>query len=262
MSRSAGPACAPQQRGGHLRVAYRKIIDIGRNPGGRGNDQIVRQIVHVVLHGGVNVVERADRSIRRRSLAAADRCGELGLSPPRPLQFVQSGVEFAPLRAGEETPFGRVLQPAVVLALAAACALGAGAADVEPIENRIPAAAIVGPLADHRVEPPPVVGGDRLPPIVEIFENHPQRPRATGVADHGEIGNRPGDSLLGLLLRRPAGELRQPRPVGAAGGVKIADDHVVEHQVVQPAGAQVAAHQVRMHVEHRQFGQGLFQFSN
>ena len=69
-----------------------------------------------------------------------------------------------------------------------------------------------------------------------------------------------GDALLGLLLRRPAGKLRQPRAARAAGRVEIADDHVVEQDVVQPAGAEMSAHQMRMDVEHRQLGQGLFQF--
>ena len=249
----------PRQGGGHFGVAHRQIVDVGRDSGGGGNDQVVRKVIDVVFHGGVNVVERVDRSVGRRTLPAADGRGELGVSAPRPLQFVQSGVELAPLRAGEEAPFGRVLQPGIVFAATAPGALGARAADVQPVENRVPAAAVVGPLADHRVEPPPVVGGDRLAPIVEVFEDQPQPPRATRVADYGKIRKRAGDALPGFLLRRPTGELRQPRPVGATGRVEIADDHVVKHDVVQPAGAQMAAHQVRMHVEHGQFGQGFFQ---
>ncbi len=205
-----------------------------------------------MLYGGVNVVQRADRAVGGRTLPAADRRGALGRSAPGTLQFVQGGVELAPLRAGKKAPFGRVLQPGVVLAAAPPSALGAGAADVQPIENRVPAAAVVGPLAHHCIEPPPVVGRDRLAPTVEVCQYQPQHPRATGVADHGKIRNRPGDALLGLFLGRPAGELRQPSPVGTTGRVEIADDHVVEQDVVQPAGAEMSAHQVRVHVEHRQ----------
>ena len=58
---------------------------------------------------------------------------------------------------------------------------------------------------------------------------------------------------------RPGGELRQARAVRAAGGVKVADHHVVEQNVVQPARAEFAADQMGVHVQHRHFGQRLLQ---
>ena len=58
------------------------------------------------------------------------------------------------------------------------------------------------------------------------------------------------------------GKLRQPLAAGATGRVQIADHHVVEEDVVQPAGAEMPAHEVRMDIEHRQLGQRLFQISS
>ncbi len=190
---------------------------------------------------------------------SADRRGRLGLPPPAVLQLVQGGVELAPLAAGEEGPFQRVLQPGVVLARAAAGVLGAGAADVQPIEDRMMPGAVVGPLADDLVQPPPVVGRDRLVPIVQVAQNDPHHPGAARVADPRQVGQGLLDPRVGLGLLGPAGILRQPRAAGTAGRVQVADDHVVQEDVVQAAGPQPPAHQVRVHVEHRQFGQGLFQ---
>ena len=58
-----------------------------------------------------------------------------------------------------------------------------------------------------------------------------------------------------LGLARPARKLRQPASVRAARGIQVRDDHVIKQDVVQPPRRQLAANQVRMHVQDRHVGQ-------
>ena len=76
----------------------------------------------------------------------------------------------------------------------------------------------------------------------------------------GKYGNASSIRAVGLVARSPAGILRQPRSVRAPRRIEIADDHMVEQQVVQPARSELAADQVRVDVENRNFGQRPFEF--
>ena len=92
------------------------------------------------------------------------------------------------------------------------------------------------------------------------LEDHPQPPGATRVADQRQIRQGFLDPPRGP---RPASASRDTASSArrwAAGRVEVADDHVIEQDIVQPAGAEIAAHQMRVDVEHRHFGQCLFQF--
>src|SRR5262249_31782181 len=140
-------------------------------------------------NGRVNVVERADDAFGRRAAARADGRRAFGLPAPAALQFVESRVKLAPLAAGEEAPFEGVLQPVVVLTVFPAGDLGAGAANIEAVEDFVVPGAIVGPLANGRVEPPPVVRGDRLLPVVQVGEDRANAPGRAGVADQRKIWN-------------------------------------------------------------------------
>ena len=84
---------------------------------------------HIVGDRGVDVVERPDLSLGGRPGAAADRRGTLGRLAPAALELVERRVELAPLASREEAPLEGVLEPVVVLAVAAAGQLGAGALD-------------------------------------------------------------------------------------------------------------------------------------
>ena len=65
---------------------------------------------------------------------------------------------------------------------------------------------------------------------------------------------------VGLVARSPAGKLGQPSSVRAPRGIEVADDHMVEQHVVQPARSELAADQVGVDVENRNFGQRPFEF--
>ena len=59
------------------------------------------------------------------------------------------------------------------------------------------------------------------------------------------------DPRVGLGLIRPAGKLGQPRAGGATRGIEVADDHVIEQDVVQAPRRQLAADEVSMDVQDR-----------
>ena len=64
----------------------------------------------------------------------------------------------------------------------------------------------------------------------------------------------------GLVARRPAGKLGEPCSARASGGIEVADDHMVEQDVVQPASRELPADQVGVHIENRNLGQRPFEF--
>ena len=104
----------------HLGISDRTEIDVCGDARRRGNHQVIGDVLHVVLHGGVDVVQSADGAIGGRTLPAADGRGELRRPAPGPLQLIQGRVEFAPLAASEKAPLDGILQTRVVFALAAA----------------------------------------------------------------------------------------------------------------------------------------------
>ena len=159
MSRSAGPASIAARQGRlHLGIGHGAEVDVGRDVRGRREDPAV---------GDLRRRSGRSRRGRRRACGSSrsvggrpptDGRGALGRPAPAALQLVQGRVELAPLAAGEEAPFQGVLEPVVVLARLATGDLGAGAADVQAVEDARAPGAVVGPLADQAVEPPPVVG--------------------------------------------------------------------------------------------------------
>src|SRR5689334_11961251 len=105
----------------------------------------------------MHVVNRLDGLVGGRALPRADGHTALRLLAPAALQLVERRVVLAPLAAGEEAPLQRVLQPVVRFAFAAAGVLGAGALDVDAIEDAEVPGAVVGALADLVIQLAPVV---------------------------------------------------------------------------------------------------------
>jgi hypothetical protein len=118
--------------------------------------------------------------------------------------------------------------------------------------------AVTGAFADQPVQLAPIRGGDRFAPAVQFLEDQTDAPKATGILDGRQEGQGLFNPLAGLLRRRFAGILRQARPIGTARRVKIADDHVVEKNVVQTARPKLAADQMGMNIQHRHIGQRFF----
>src|SRR5262249_5112220 len=101
--------------------------------------------------------------------------------PPATFQLIECSIVLAPLAAGEESPLQRVLQAFVVFPFAAAGDLGAGAPDVEPIQQGIVPTAVIGPLPNGGGEFSPVIARDRFSPIIEVGKNDPHGPGGAGV---------------------------------------------------------------------------------
>src|SRR5262249_22516809 len=155
----------------HFPVADRAEVDIGRNVRRRRKDLPVGNAVHIVSNCGMDVVKPADDALGGRSAAGADGTGALGLTSPAALQLIKCGVKLAPLAAREEAPLQGVLQAIIVLSCPAASDLGAGALDMEPVENRMMRGPVVGALADHAIQSAPVTGIDGLAPTIQVGED-------------------------------------------------------------------------------------------
>jgi len=119
--------------------------------------------------------------------------------------------------------------------------------------------AVVASFANYGVQAPPVVRSDRIGPAIKVAQNDAHRPKGAGVRDMGQIRDRLLDAAVCFFGARPGGILREPVAAGAAGCVQVADHHVVKQDVVEPPGAQPAPNQMRMHVQHRHFGQRFLQ---
>ncbi len=179
----------------------------------------------------MHVVERVDGAIGRRT-RSADRRGWLQTTTPAALQLVARRIVFAPLAACEKCPFERILQSFVVRAVPAPSVLGAAPHDLQSIEDPVMPIAIVGPLANHRVQAWPIAGRNRLAPVVEIGQNAPQHTKATRIANARQKRQRFCDPRVGFLSVRPMRELRQSRTTGTTCSVQVADHHVVQQQIV------------------------------
>src|SRR6266404_2978139 len=118
--------------------------------------------------------------------------------------------------------------------------------------------AVIGALANERIESAPGARGDRFAPSVEVRQNPANAPKRTGVLDRQEEGQGFFDALSGLGLTRPAWILGQTRAARASRGVKVRDHHVVEQDVVQAARAEATTNQVRMDVQYRDLAQCFF----
>ena len=92
---------------------------------------------------------------------------------------MQTGVVFAPPAPGE---------------------FSTGPANAQPAQNGMMPGSIVRSLADQRVELPPIVGRDVLPPPVKIRQDETNTPRGTGVSDPGQKR----EGLANSLMRFPA----------------------------------------------------------
>ena len=228
---------APRQGLRHLGVADQAEIDVGRKMRGRRGDHVVGDSLHVMPHRGADVVKRADGPLGGRALPRADGRRAFRLAPPAALQLVEGRVIFAPLAAGEEAPFQRVLQAVVILPVFPPGNLGHRAADIQAVEDAVVPGTVAGALPDEVVEFAPVGRRDRSVPSVEVAQDDAQAPRHARVAGLREERQGFLDAPVRLLPGGPARILRQARPAGTSGGVKVADEHVVEQDVVQAARA-------------------------
>src|SRR5206468_7228662 len=118
------------------------------------------------VHGG----QRVNGTLGRRTTARADGRRTFRLAAPATLQFVQRGVELSPLTTREKPPFQRVLQTLIIFAVAAPGDLGARAANIQSVQNGVVPRAVIGTLANQRVELAPVVARDGLTPMIKVSE--------------------------------------------------------------------------------------------
>src|SRR5436309_15078224 len=95
---------------------------------------------------------------------------------PAPLQFIKRCVEFIPLAASEKSPLQRVMKAFIVLAIAPPGKFSPGSLNVQPIQDGMMPGAVVRPLADHRVEPLPVLRCQRLAPVVDVGQDDAHAP--------------------------------------------------------------------------------------
>src|SRR2546423_10916455 len=128
-------------------------------------------------HRRMNIRQRANGAFGRWPSAAADGRRALGQTPPATLQFIEGGIVFAPLTAGEKAPFQRVLETRILLAFSAPRDLSSRALDVQAVQNGMMPGPIIGPFANGRIELQPIVRSDGFAPDVKIRQYNPHAPR-------------------------------------------------------------------------------------
>src|SRR5688572_29614060 len=67
------------------------------------------------------------------------------------------------------------------------------------------------------------------------------------------------DEFMRLLTAWPAGILGKPLAARTAGGIDVANDHVIKQNVMKSTRPELAADEVGMDIEHRHFAEGLFE---
>src|SRR6185436_6659829 len=182
----------------------------------------------VVGDGILHIIERPDGPFGCRTRAGADGRRAGGRFSPATFQFIERGVELAPLTTREESPFQGVLQTLIIRSITAPGDFGAGAPDLEPVQNFMVPGPILGALADACFQPLPVAGGDWVMPIVKVREDASDRPEGTGVPNVWQVGEGFDDAGVTFTLVRPPWELRQARSGRTAGGIEVGDDHVIK----------------------------------
>src|SRR6185436_13018062 len=154
----------------------------------------------VMPHCGAHIGQCANRPFRLRPPTCPNGRGALRSPAPTAFQFVKRRVEFAPLATGEETPLQGILKAVVVLPFAASGDFGAGAADIQSIEDGVMPGPILCAFPDHVFQAPPVVRSDRLMPVVEVLENASNAPGGTGIANERQERQGLLDACMGFLL--------------------------------------------------------------
>src|SRR6185436_6669002 len=91
----------------------------------------------IMLHRSVDVGKRADGAIGFWPAARADGRGTFRATAPAAFQFVQGGIELAPLAAREKAPLQRILKTRVILAGAPPGNLRSCAPNCRTIEDRM-----------------------------------------------------------------------------------------------------------------------------
>ena len=91
-----------------------------------------------------------------------------------------------------------------------------------------------------------------------VFENDANAARNARITHVLKVRQCLLNSRVRLLDRGPTRVLREPVSARTPGGVQIAHRHVVQQDVVQTVGGQLAAHQMRVRIHQRQFRQPLF----
>ena len=109
---------------------------------------------------------------------------------------------------------------------------------------------IISMVANQAVQLSPILHRDRLVPLVELLEDGTQCPSCTRIRDVGQEWDGLSDPRRGLLFRRTVRIFRQPGARGAPGCEQIADNHVIEENLVQSASCEVFNVEMRVNVEH------------
>ena len=105
-----------------------------------------------MINGRMHIGERADRALRRGPAAGADGRRAFRPAAPAALQLVQGRVKFAPLAAGEKSPFQGILQAVVILARPRRAISVPVRRMLSRSKNAVMPGAVVGPLADQPVQ--------------------------------------------------------------------------------------------------------------
>src|SRR6185369_2513612 len=120
---------------------------------------------------------------------------------------------------------------------------------------------VVRAFPNEGVEFTPIVPGNILLPTIEIAQNGAHSPPGTGIPNLGKEWQRFLDAGVGFLFGGPIGKLRQPGSGRTPCRKKIAHHHVVKQYVMQTARTEPPADQMRVNVEHWDFGEGSFHTS-
>src|SRR5438067_12153192 len=92
---------------------------------------------------------------------------------------------------------------------------------------------VVRSFADRGIKRSPVIESDRFGPIIKVAQDDPDSPKGTRVLNELQKGQGLLNSFVRFCLRWRRGILRQSRSVWAASGVKIADHHVIQLNIVK-----------------------------
>src|SRR5437867_9171133 len=166
---------SPGQGRFHLGIRDRTKINVRRNVRGGGED--LRNALDVMVHRRMHIGEGLDRAFCRRAFAPANGRWTFRSFSPTSFQFVKSGVELAPLAAGEKAPLEGVLEALIVQAACAPGNFGPRANDIQFIQDGIVPCAILRALADQGIKSLPVAGGDGLGPLVKVAKDQADAPK-------------------------------------------------------------------------------------
>src|SRR5262249_26066853 len=104
--------------------------------------------------------------------------------------------------------------------------------DLQAVEDAMLPGSIICSFANEIVQSPPIAFSNWLVPIVEVGQDDTDAPSGTGIPDRTQEGQRLLDAGVRFFSRGPTWILSQASAARAARGVEVADNHVIEEDVV------------------------------